>query len=341
MTESENPSNTIGLTSTIPVEIVLAAGYRPMDLNNIFVTSDESERLLTQAESAGFAHNVCAWIKGIYATVIRHGVKRVIAVTGGDCSNTMALAEVLNRRGVEIIPFNYPLNRDRASLMGQMERLRETLSTTWTDTHRMKRRLDRIREKLIRLDRLTFQDNVVSGFENHLFLVSSSDFKSDPDLYEKELDNFLQEAGTREPKREKIRLGFLGVPPIFSDLFERVESLGGRIVFNEIQRQFSMPYRCEDLIEQYLKYTYPYDMQGRIEDIRRAVEERRLDGLIHYTQTFCFRQIYDIILRETLSVPILTLEGDRPGPTDSRTAMRIETFIDMLASIAVSPCHVS
>ena len=332
MTESENPSKTIGLTSTIPVEIVLAAGHRPVDLNNIFITSVESERLLTQAESAGFAHNVCAWIKGIYATVIHHGVKRVIAVTGGDCSNTTALAEVLKRRGVEIIPFNYPLNRDRASLIGQMEKLRETLSTTWTDTHRMKRRLDRIREKLIKLDRLTFQDNVVSGFENHLFLVSSSDFKSDPDLYEKELDNFLQEAGAREPKREKIRLGFLGVPPIFSDLFERVESLGGRIVFNEIQRQFSMPYGCEDLTEQYLKYTYPYDMQGRIEDIRRAVEERRLDGLIHYTQTFCFRQIYDIILRETLAIPILTLEGDRPGPTDSRTAMRIETFIDMLTS---------
>jgi benzoyl-CoA reductase/2-hydroxyglutaryl-CoA dehydratase subunit BcrC/BadD/HgdB len=341
LTESENPSNTIGLTSTIPVEIVLAAGCRPVDLNNIFVTSDESERLLTQAESAGFAHNICAWIKGIYATVISHGVKRVIAVTGGDCSNTTALAEVLNRRGVEIIPFNYPLNRDRALLIGQMERLRETLSTTWTDTHRMKRRLDRIREKLIELDRLTFQDNVVSGFENHLFLVSSSDFKSDPDFYEKELDNFLQEARTREPKREKIRLGFLGVPPIFSDLFERVESLGGRIVFNEIQRQFSMPYRCEDLIDQYLKYTYPYGMQGRIEDIRRAVEERRLDGLIHYTQTFCFRQIYDIILRETLSVPILTLEGDRPGPIDSRTAMRIETFIAMLTPGAVAPYHVS
>jgi len=341
LTESENPSNTIGLTSTIPVEIVLAAGYRPVDLNNIFVTSDESEKLLTQAESAGFAHNVCAWIKGIYATVIRHGVKRVIAVTGGDCSNTTALAEVLNRRGVEIIPFNYPLNRDRVSLMGQMERLRETLSATWTDTHRMKRRLDRIREKLTKLDRLTFQDNVVSGFENHLFLVSSSDFKSDPDLYEKELDSFLQEAGTREPKREKIRLGFLGVPPIFNDLFERVESLGGRIVFNEIQRQFSMPYGCKDLTEQYLKYTYPYDMQGRIEDIRRAVEERRLDGLIHYTQTFCFRQIYDIILRENLSVPILTLEGDRPGPTDSRTAMRIETFIDMLTPGAVTSFHVS
>jgi benzoyl-CoA reductase/2-hydroxyglutaryl-CoA dehydratase subunit BcrC/BadD/HgdB len=336
LTEAANLSAAIGMTSTIPVEIVLAAGHTPIDLNNTFITSDEPEKLLGRAESAGFAHNICAWIKGIYSAVMHHGVKRVIAVTGGDCSNTLALAEVLSRRGVEIIPFDYPLNRDRASLMEQMEKLRETLSATWPDIHETKRRLDKIRKKLTELDRLTFHDNVVSGFENHLFMVSSSDLNSDPDLYERELDEFLQEARTRAPKKEKVRLGYLGVPPIFSDLFDRVELLGGRVVFNEIQRQFSMPYECEDLTEQYLKYTYPYDMQGRIEDIKRAVEERRLDGLIHYTQTFCFRQIYDIILRETLSVPILTIEGDRPGPIDSRTAMRIETFIDMLASSAVS-----
>jgi benzoyl-CoA reductase/2-hydroxyglutaryl-CoA dehydratase subunit BcrC/BadD/HgdB len=331
LTEAANLSTAIGITSTIPIEIVLASGHTPVDLNNTFITSDESEKLLGQAESAGFAHNICAWIKGIYSAVIHHGVKRVIAVTGGDCSNTLALAEVLSRRGVEIIPFDYPLNRDRASLMGQMEKLREVFSATWPDIHEAKRRLDKIRKKLMELDRLTFHDNVVSGFENHLFLLSSSDFKSDPDLYERDLDEFLQEARTREPKEEKVRLGYLGVPPIFSDLFDRVESLGGRVVFNEIQRQFSMPHGCEDLMEQYLKYTYPYDMQGRIEDIQSAVEERRLDGLIHYTQTFCFRQIYDIILRETLSIPVLTVEGDRPGPIDSRTAMRIETFIDMLA----------
>ena len=331
MTEAANLSTAIGITSTIPVEIVFASGYTPVDLNNTFVTSGESEKLLGQAESAGFAHNICAWIKGIYSAVIHHGVKRVIAVTGGDCSNTLALAEILSRRGVEIIPFDYPLNRDKASLMGQMEKLREVLSATWSDIHDVKRRLDKIRNKLIELDRLTFHDNVVSGFENHLFLLSSSDFKSDPDVYERDLDKLLRKARTREPKVEKVRLGYLGVPPIFSDIFDRVESLGGRVVFNEIQRQFSMPYGCEDLIEQYLQYTYPYDMQGRIEDIKRAAEERRLDGLIHYTQTFCFRQIYDIILRESLSIPILTVEGDRPGPIDSRTAMRIETFIDMLA----------
>jgi benzoyl-CoA reductase/2-hydroxyglutaryl-CoA dehydratase subunit BcrC/BadD/HgdB len=231
---------------------------------------------------------------------------------------------------VEIISFDYPPDQDRDLLMAQMEKLRRALSATWSDIRAAKRRLDRIRKKLMELDRLTFQDNVVSGFENHLFLVSSSDFKSDPDQFEQELDAFLVGVEHRERKTEEVRLGFLGVPPIFTNLYDRIESLGGRVVFNEIQRQFSMPYGDEDIVEQYLRYTYPYDMKGRIEDIKRASTERNLDGLIHYTQTFCFRQIYDIILRESISVPILTLEGDRPGGIDSRTAIRIETFIEML-----------
>ena len=314
------------------MEIVFAAGLKPVDLNNVFINSDKAQKLVAQAESVGFAHNICAWIKGIYAAVINHGVKRIIAVTAGDCSNTVALTELLARRGVEIITFDYPLNRDRDLLMSQMEKLRRSFSVTWDDIRAVKRRLESIRSKLRELDRLTFQENVVSGFENHLFLVGSSDFRSDPDHYEKELDKFLEDARSREPKKEEIRLGYLGVPPIFKDLYETIESHGGRVVFNEIQRQFSMPNGDKELVDQYLNYTYPYKAEERIKDIKAAIEERNLDGLIHYTQTFCFRQIYDIILRETLPLPVLTLEGDRPGPIDNRTAIRIETFIEMLSN---------
>jgi benzoyl-CoA reductase/2-hydroxyglutaryl-CoA dehydratase subunit BcrC/BadD/HgdB len=323
-------SSAVGLTSTVPVEILFASGARPVDLNNVFITSESPEELLAQAESAGFAHNVCAWIKGLYSVVMNHGIKTVLAVTGGDCSNTIALAEVLSHRGVRIVPFAYPLSMDRGFLMNQMEALRHEFHTTWSDIKRVKARLDRIRDKLAELDRLTFEKNVVSGFDNHLFLVSSSDFASDPDGFEKKLDLFMAEARGRTPMKEEIRLGYLGVPPIFPQIYDYIESLGARVVFNEVQRQFSMPFHEKDIVEQYLRYTYPYEVRGRIEDIRRAITERHLDGVIHYTQTFCHRQIYDILLRESLSVPILTLEGDRPGRIDSRTAVRVETFIEIL-----------
>jgi len=312
------------------VEIIFAAGIKPVDLNNLFITSERSELLVKQAESAGFSHNICAWIKGIYSAALNNNIKQIVAVTGGDCSNTIALAEILKRKGVNIISFEYPLNKDREFLASQMDRLRLALSTTWDKVKESKIHLDRIRVKLREMDRLTFEGDVVSGLENHLFLVGSSDFNSDPDQYEKNLDIFIEEARKRTPGKDEIRLGYLGVPPVFSEFYEFIESMGGRVVFNEVQRQFSMPEPCEDIVDQYLNYTYPYDIGGRIEDINRAVRERRLDGLIHYTQTFCFRQLYDMIIRSESPVPVLTLEGDRPGKIDSRIALRIETFIEML-----------
>jgi len=321
---------TVGLTSTIPVEIVLAAGCKPLDLNNLFITSPGREKLIQQAERAGFAHNLCAWIKGVYSVTLDHHIPCVIAVTGGDCSNTSALAEVLERRGVQVIAFDFPLNRDRDLLRGQMENLRRALGAPRKEVERVRTRLSAIRRKLQELDRLTYKENRVSGFENHLFLVTSSDFKSDPEAYENELDQFLREARARSPREGSVRLGYLGVPPIFSDLYDFIEALGGRVVFNEIQRQFSMPWAEGDIVDQYLNYTYPYGIRGRLDDIRQAIVERRLDGLIHYTQTFCFRQIYDILLRESLSLPLLTIEGDKPGKVDSRTAIRLETFVEML-----------
>ena len=265
--------------------------------------------------------------------MINHGIKTVVAVTGGDCSNTIALGELLARKGVKVISFEYPFNRDREALLVQMEKLRESVSTTWSKIEAVKARLDRIREKLKRLDQLSYRKNVITGFENHMYLVSSSDFNGDPDEFEKNLDNFLIVAKNREPAKHEIRLGYLGVPPIFSQFYEYIESLNARVVFNEVQRQFSMPFEKKDILDQYLEYTYPYDISGRLRDIEQAIYERKLDGLIHYTQTFCYRQIYDIVLRESVPVPILTLEGDRPGSIDSQTALRIETFVEMLKNL--------
>jgi benzoyl-CoA reductase/2-hydroxyglutaryl-CoA dehydratase subunit BcrC/BadD/HgdB len=320
----------IGITATIPVEIVFASGHRAVDLNNLFITAPNPKELVVRAEQVGFAHNICAWIKGIYSVTLEGEFKQIIAVTGGDCSNTVALSEVLAAKGVEVIPFAFPLDADRLELYTQMDRLRKTLGTSWDAISETKSRLDRIRADLRRLDELTYLEDRVSGLENHRFLVSSSDFGGDPERFHAELETFIHAAGSREPFKEEIRLGYLGVPPVFSGLYELTESLGARVVYNEVQRQFSMPAGKSDIVDQYLAYTYPYAVEGRIRDIRKAVEKRHLNGLIHYTQTFCYRQIYDILLRKNLSVPILTLEGDRPGSLDSRTGLRIETFIQML-----------
>ena len=323
-------SSTIGLTATVPVEVLLAAGATPLDLNNVFITSDDPAALVTEAEHRGFPINCCAWIKGIYATVRRLGVGRVIGVAQGDCSNTHALMEVLASEGTEIINFNYPYPKDTSALAAAIDGLARRLGTTRDAAEAERKRLAGLRRTLAGIDRLTWRDDTVTGEENHLWLVGSSDFGGDVADYARRAEAFLGQARARTPFLSRHRLGYLGIPPLCSGLCGFLEDLGGRVVFNEFQRQFSMPAEAADLVEQYAAYTYPYDTNGRIEDIRRAVRERRLDGLVHYVQSFCFRHIQDRLLREAVDVPILTLEFDRPLPLDGRSRTRIEAFVEML-----------
>ncbi len=320
----------VGFTTTIPLEILLAAGRQPVDLNNVFITDPACHDLIDEAEMAGFPRNICGWIKGLYGATLRQGLQEIIAVTEGDCSNTKALMEVLQLHGVTTIPFAFPYDRSVISLTHEINKLADHFGVNAEQIEAARQRLNQVRRKVHEIDRLTWQENRVSGEENHYFQVCTSDMNGDTDTFEAEVDAFLDQARGRQPKTGKLRLAYMGVPPIFTDLYQVLEENGGQVVFNETQRQFSMPYATDSLIEQYRRYTYPYDIFVRLADIEEEIAKRQVDGIIHYVQSFCFRQIEDLIVRQRFKLPILTLEGDRPGPLDARTRIRIEGFVEMV-----------
>ncbi len=320
----------IAFTTSIPVEIILAANKIPVDLNNIFIADPQAGVMVEKAEEAGYPRTTCGWIKGLYTAALESRPEAVIAVMQGDCSNTLALMETLQLKGVPTIPFAFPFERDAEMLQLQIEKLRNYFAVGLEEIHRVKKHLNEIRKLCHQIDDMTWQDNLVSGGENHYYLVSSSDFNSDPLRFRQDMEDFIADASLREPFQEEVRLAYIGVPPIFTDLYTVTESMGARFVFNEVQRQFSMPYTTDDIYEQYLMYTYPYGAFARLQDILEQISLRRIDGVIHYTQTFCFRQIEDMIFREKIKLPFLTLEGEGPGKLDGRSRMRLEAFINML-----------
>jgi benzoyl-CoA reductase/2-hydroxyglutaryl-CoA dehydratase subunit BcrC/BadD/HgdB len=322
----------IGITTTIPVEVLIAAGYQPVDLNNVLVSDTRPEHLISAAERDGFPLNCCSWIKGIYGVCLEYGIKDVICVTGGDCSNTLMLMEVLKLKGFHTISFAYPARPHEDDMKGALLTLAATLGTTLEAAERVRAQLVPCRDLALILDEFTWQENTVSGWENHLWLVSASDFNGDHRKYERDLKHFLEECSHRQPPTsEQLRLAYIGVPPVYAgDLYRYLEKYGGRVVFNEVQRQFAMPEPVESLAEQYTRYTYPYSIQERLKDIKNELTRRHIDGVIHYTQAFCHRGIGDIIFREAIDLPILTLEGNDDFYLNSHIKTRLEAFLDMI-----------
>jgi benzoyl-CoA reductase/2-hydroxyglutaryl-CoA dehydratase subunit BcrC/BadD/HgdB len=302
----------IGITTTVPTEVLLAAGYQPLDLNNILVSSPEPTRFITIAERAGFPLNCCAWIKGIYGVCLDSGIEDVLCVTSGDCSNTIMLMEVLKLKGLNAMPFAYPESPDLRQMKSTLEKLAAAFGTTLGAAEKSRKELQPARDVALKLDELTWRQNTVSGWENHLWLVSASDFNGDYHKYQKDLQGLLAICSARPPYPDnEIRLAYIGVPSVYArELYPYAEKHDARVVFNEVQRQFAMPEAEESLAAQYSNYTYPYSLRERLKDIKNEIQKRRIDGVIHYVQAFCHRGIGDIVIRDAIDLPVLTLEGN-------------------------------
>jgi benzoyl-CoA reductase/2-hydroxyglutaryl-CoA dehydratase subunit BcrC/BadD/HgdB len=322
----------IGLTTTVPAEILIAAGYTPVDLNNLFITSTDYLKYIDIAERDGFPKSLCTWIKGIYGACLENDIKEIIGVVEGDCSNTKALIEVLQLKGIKVYPFSFPHSHKAEDVKNEINKFMNIFNVTIEEVEVVRKRLNEIRSLAKEVDELTYVHNKATGFENHLYQVSLSDFNGDIDAFEADLKKVICDMKNKKPINRKLRLGYIGVPPMTGDIYEFVEQFDASFVYNEVQREFAFPRadKALNIFEQYYDYTYPYDTEFRIKDLQNQIDERKLDGIIHYTQAFCYRAVEDIVLKEKLDIPILNIEGDKLNILDARTKLRLEAFLDML-----------
>lgn len=327
----------IGLTTTVPIEVLITTGYEPFDLNNIFVTSEDYLKYIDVAEQDGFPKSMCAWIKGIYGACIVNNVSDIVAVMEGDCSNTKVLNEILKSKGVVLHPFSFPHSHSYEELKSEINKFMDHFDVNEKDVEETRLILNEIRNKAKLIDELSYKENTVSGFENHLLQLCLSDFDGDYKKYDSFLSEKLEDIKTRKPVKKKLKLGYIGVPPMTGDLFEFVETLDSKIVYNEVQREFAFARNNEagNIVEQYHDYTYPYGFDFRVKEIQKQIALRELDGVIHYTQAFCHKAAEHILLKEQLDVPILNIEGDKLNSLDARTKLRLEAFLDMLGDLKV------
>ncbi len=317
----------IGITSTIPQAIVWSSNEQLIDLNNIFVEGN-SAHYIDIAERNGFPGNICAWIKGMYGVIKERNITKVIGITEGDCSTTKGLLEILENEGIEVIPFSFPHDRDAQKLKKEFTKLINYLGTDWKAVNNKFMELNEIRKSLQTLDALAI-NNSIDSKDLYIWQITSSDFEGNPQKYHKQLKQYLEHI--KDNPSNKLRLGYLGVPPIQPEVIAILEELGARINFFEVARQFCMIPPKPDIVTAYQDYTYPYDVKNRLIDIKQQIQLREIKGIINYTQSFCFRQIEDIIFKRELDIPILTLELDRPGKVDTRTRLRLESFVESLS----------
>lgn len=199
----------IGITTTVPVEVLYAAGYSVVDLNNIFITSKDYLKYIETAERDGFPKSLCAWIKGIYGACIENGIDEVVGVIEGDCSNTKSLIEVLKSRGIKIYPFYYPAKHTLEEVTKSIDDFIKLFLGDELSDFKIKEKIENTRQILNKgrilarkIDELTY-DFKATGLENHIYQVSLSDFNGDVEGYIEILNEKVKEIELRKPNTKK------------------------------------------------------------------------------------------------------------------------------------------
>jgi len=128
------------------------------------------------------------------------------------------------------------------------------------------------------------------------------------------------------------RIALIGVPPIFPDFHEVAQSLDLQVVFDELPYEFIRHSGTDipEIARDYCNYTFARPLDFRIEFLRKELEKRHVNGVIHYTQFACHHMLEDEVIRSRLDYPILTIQGDLPGKTPEQIKLRLEAFREAL-----------
>lgn len=310
----------VGITALVPPEIIYGAGASAIDVNNLVPECGLSP-----------PSKLCAWTACWRELVLRGEVEvdSLVVVAGGDCHNALVDGQKLDRAGKRTHYLFYPFHGSESDMRGELESLAAFLGGEVDE--RVFQRVHELKAIGLEVDRLR-SEGQLSATDAFKVLVSFSDLGGDVGVFEGRVRALVERAGEGDDAKDLPRMALVGVPPINPDLHEVAGSLGLHIVFDELPYEFVRlgGRDIDELVSSYSTYTFAREMDYRIERLAGELDRRRAEGIVHYTQYTCHHLLEDDVIRGELGLPVLTIQGDLPGPVDQQTRLRLEAFAELL-----------
>jgi len=304
-----------GITALVPPELIYACSSEPLDVNNVIPGSKNYPR-----------NKLCAWTAIWQEMLSKRQIKidSLIVVAGGDCHNALVDGQKVAMSGIPTHFFFYPFDGDPDYLESQLYKLSDFLGNI--ECPEKPGQIRELKEIGQKIDKKRSEGRLSSG-DAFRIMISFSDLMGD-------IDKFREAISLTKEQHIEInnRVALIGVPPIFHDFHDVAQSLGLQVVFDELPFEFLRHSGTDipEIARNYCDYTFARPLEFRIDFLRKELEKRRVDGVIHYTQFACHHMLEDEIMRSRLDYPMLTIQGDLPGNTPEQIKLRLEAFREAL-----------
>ena len=310
-----NLQKKIGITALVPPELIYACGGEPFDVNNVIPESKKYPR-----------NKLCAWT-AIWQEMLSKreiSIDSLIVVAGGDCHNALVDGQKVAMSGIPTHFFFYPFDGSSDYLESQLYKLSDFLGNI--ESPEKPGQIRELKKMGQQIDKERAAGKLSAG-DAFRILISFSDLMGD-------LDKFREAISVIQEQKIEMnnRIALIGVPPIFPDFHEVAQSLDLQVVFDELPYEFIRHSGTDipEIARDYCNYTFARPLDFRIEFLRKELEKRHVNGVIHYTQFACHHMLEDEVIRSRLDYPILTIQGDLPGKTPEQIKLRLEAFREAL-----------
>jgi len=305
----------IGITALVPPELIYACRGEPFDVNNVIPGSKKYPR-----------NKLCAWT-AIWQEMLSKreiSIDSLIVVAGGDCHNALVDGQKVAMSGIPTHFFFYPFDGSSDYLESQLYKLSDFLGNI--ESPEKPGQIRELKKMGQQIDKERAAGKLSAG-DAFRILISFSDLMGD-------LDKFREAISVIQEQKIEMnnRIALIGVPPIFPDFHEVAQSLDLQVVFDELPYEFIRHSGTDipEIARDYCNYTFARPLDFRIEFLRKELEKRHVNGVIHYTQFACHHMLEDEVIRSRLDYPILTIQGDLPGKTPEQIKLRLEAFREAL-----------
>ena len=184
-------------------------------------------------------------------------IRKVISVVQGIVATTRRSWRFFNRTASKPLPCVPALQNRQEVFARPVGKACRLPGVDYARAEEMKHCLDSVCAKIHEIDKLTWMEQPGNGRgKPHLDGICKR-FDGGLHGFRRTRLTILKIAQGRTPISHDLRIGVIGIPAICEDLYSFLTSLGGTRVFNEIQRQFSMPYQTKTLVEQYSHIRIP------------------------------------------------------------------------------------
>src|SRR4030065_1029284 len=215
------PVKKIGITALVPLELIVACGASPFDVNNVIPSTRKYP-----------GNKLCAWTAIWKEMLVKKeiNVDSLIVVAGGDCHNALVDGQKVEMSGIPTHFFFYPFDGDPLYLESQLYNLVDFLGTI--ESPEKSGQIKELKKIGKKIDAKRAQGKLSSGNVFRI-MISFSDLMGDLDVFREAINSL------KEQKVEmNNRVALIGVPPIYHDFHDVAQSLDLQVVFDELPFDF-------------------------------------------------------------------------------------------------------